>query len=74
MTFFQFSLKIGFAMRVSLGRLWGSRLLLVLMLCLNSWMSVGSINCQPCKLLEARKAHANETPNNFNDTAAIAKH
>jgi len=60
-------------MHVSLGA-WGSGLLmLVLMVFLNSWMFVESINCQPCKLLEARKTHANEELSNFNETTK-AKH
>ncbi|XP_034475202.1 uncharacterized protein LOC117782261 [Drosophila innubila] len=59
-------------MRVSLA-LWGSGLMLVMMLFQNGWMPVASINCQPCKLMEARKAHANEMLNNFNETTK-AKH
>ncbi|XP_039154401.1 uncharacterized protein LOC120285818 [Drosophila simulans] len=36
-------------------------LLLVLMLFIFAILTVRALNCQPCKLLEARKAHANET-------------
>lgn len=61
--------------------LWPARLdvlllVLLLLLWLHSWLDpprAEAINCQPCKLLEARKAHANETLNNFKKTQAQFK-
>lgn len=48
-------------------------LLLALLACWIVFQVGAAINCQPCKLLEARKTHAIETQNVFNETTATNK-
>lgn len=47
-------------------------LLLALLACWIVFQVGAAINCQPCKLLEARKTHAIETQNDFNETTTMA--